>query len=586
MTRVRTPPLAAIAFGVLTVATVAAFFVTQRLKDSDPIVKRIATPLWISPNKDGRKDTARVTFELPEGDRTTVSIVTAGGDELRRLMDGRRLGKGRHEVVWDGRDDGGEVIRDGAYYVRVTLRRQGRAVTGPRPIKLETTPPRPRMQSAIRLRDGKVRLRYSGPTSPPPIFRVYRTDTGGKPREVARFEGERGKDVAIWDGYASEGSLRPQPPGDYAFSVTVQNRALVAGSSPPELPPTRESAAPRTGITFTDLDLAPPLEPIRAGTVARVVVGGPSRRFRWKLTRLNSIRPLRRGEASGHTLAFRVPADAPTGVYSLVVTGAGHRATAPIAVRAGTPAPVLVVLPAIAWQGRNAYDGDHDGFDETLDNAPSVGTDRPFADGRPPAGYAARVAPLMRFLGRRDYDLTTDLALARNEGPKLRSYQGLMFVGDSRWLPASLNRRLRDYVEGGGKVASFGTDSFRRRVQVDDDLLAGPSRAERTNVFGERTSPTTGDPAPLVRYQDGLRLFEGTDGLVGTFGALERSDGLVTGAKLQTAAGRDPKRPAFVGYRLGDGVVVRVGVPEWAASLDDGQEEAKVTKRIWALLSR
>ena len=582
MTRVSSPLIARVAFALLAVATLAAFFVTQRLKDSDPVVKRIATPLLVSPNGDKRKDTARVTFELPKGDRTTVAVVTAGGDERRRLMDDERLGKGRHAVEWDGRDDDGRVLRDGAYYVRVSLRRQGRAVTGPRPITLETTPPRPRLQSAQRLRDGSVRLRYSGPSSPPPLITVYRTD-GGKAREVARFIGERNRNVQVWDGFVG---LKRLPPGDYAFGVTVQNKALVAGSWPTKLPPTRATAQPRTGVTFTDLDLAPPLEPIRSGTVARVAVGGPARRFRWKLTRLGSIRPLRRGRASGHTLAFRVPPDAPTGVYSLVVEGAGHRATAPIAVRAGGAAPVLVVLPAIAWQGRNAVDGDRDGFDETLDDSRTVGVSRALADGRPPAGFVTRVAPLMRFLGRRDYDLTTDLALARNSGPKLRSYQGLMFVGDERWLPPQLNRRLRAYVQGGGKVASFGTDAFRRRVNVTDQLLTDPSPPERTNVFSERTSPLRSEPAPLVRERDTLKLFAGTDGLIGLFETFERSDALVGGARLETSAGRDPGKPVFVGYRLGQGIVVRVGVRGWAAALDDGEEEANVTRRIWALLSR
>jgi hypothetical protein len=159
-------------------------------------------------------------------------------------------------------------------------------------------------------------------------------------------------------------------------------------------------------------------------------------------------------------------------------------------------------------------------------------------------------------------------------------------VGDERWLPTQLNTQLRDYVEGGGKVASFGSDSFRRRVSVTGRALSAPSRPERTNVFGERTSPATTEPAPLVRYQDSLNLFKGTDGLVGLYERLERSDGLVAGAKLATAAGRDPQRPAFVGYRLGDGWVVRVGVPGWTAALDDRGEEATVTKRIWALLSR
>jgi hypothetical protein len=583
VTAVRTPRLAFVAFGLLSLATVAAFFVTQRLKDSDPIVKRIATPLWISPNGDGRKDTARIKFQLPKADRTTVAIVTVGGDERRRLMDDRSLGRGLHEVVWDGRDDSGAVMPDGEYYVRLSLRTQGRAVTGPRPITLETTPPHPKLLSALRLRDGKVRLRFSGPTSPPPLFTVYRTDAG-RPRKVDSFLGPRGQNVAEWSGFVE--GLRKAPPGDYAFAVTVQNKALVAGSSPAKLPPTRASAAPGTGTSVVPLDLAPPLEAVRSGAIARVTVGGPSRRFRWKLTRLGSIRPLRRGTGSGHTLAFRVPANAPTGVYTLAVDGAGERASAPIAVTAGSPAPVLVVLPTIAWQGRNPVDGDHNGFTETLDDSNEVGIARPLAGGRPPAGFATRIAPLMRFLGRRKYELTTDLALARGDGPQLRTHQGVLFAGDERWLPTDLNRGLRDYVQGGGKVASFGSDSFRRRVRVARGVLIDPSRPERTNVFGERTSPATTEPAPLVRYQDSLNLFTGTDGLVGLFDRLERSDGLVGGAKLATAAGRDPQRPAFVGYTLGNGVVVRVGVPGWTAALDNRGEEATVTKRIWALLSR
>jgi hypothetical protein len=414
------------------------------------------------------------------------------------------------------------------------------------------------------------------------VFRVYLTDAG-RPREVARFLGPRGRNVVTWDGYVG---ARKLPPGDYAFAVTVQNKALVAGSWPQHLPPARATAAPGTGVYVTPLDLAPPLEPVRSGTIARVTVGGPSRRFRWKLTRLGSIRPLRRGQGSGHTLAFRVPPDAPTGVYTLAVTGAGHRATAPIAVRSGATAPVLVVLPAIAWQGRNPVDGDNSGFTKTLEDSNEVGAARPLAGGRAPAGFAQRVAPLMRFLGRRRYDLTTDLALARGRGPQLRSYQGVLFAGDERWLPTGLNAALRSYVGGGGKVASFGSDSFRRRVRVSGGLLEDPSRPERTIVFGERTSPARSEPAPLVRYQDSLRLFDGTDGLVGLYGEFERSDAIVGGAKLATAAGRDPKRPALVGYRLGKGVVVRVGVPGWTTALANRGEEATVTKRIWALLSR
>ena len=60
--------LARVVFLLLVAATVGAFFVTQRLKRSGPVVKRLATPLYISPNGDGRKDTARITFTLPKTD--------------------------------------------------------------------------------------------------------------------------------------------------------------------------------------------------------------------------------------------------------------------------------------------------------------------------------------------------------------------------------------------------------------------------------------------------------------------------------------------------------------------------------------
>ena len=582
----RTSLVARATFALLVLATLAAFFVTQRLKDADPPVKRIATQLVVSPNGDGRKDTAQIAFTLPKGDRTTVALVTAAGDEVRGLVDDRRLGRGRHRFEWDGRDDLGRVAPDGLYYVRVALRRQGRVATTKRAITVETTPPRPQLESVERLANGSVRLRYRGPTSPPARFTVYRTD-GGRTREVARFLGVRGENEYVWDGFVG---LKRLPPGDYAFAVTVQNKALVAGSWPRRLPPTRDTAAPGTGLSFTPLQLAPPFEPVRSGTVARVRVAGPPRRFRWRLTRLASIRPLRRGIGRGRNLAFRVPARAPTGVYRLSVTAAGRTATAPIAVRSGRRARVLVVLPAIAWQGRNPVDGDADGFDETLEDSRAVGARRPLADGRPPAGFSLRVAPLMRFLGRREYDLTTDLALARSRGPRVRAYQGLMFVGDERWLPARLNRVLRAYVEGGGRVASFGTDAFRRRVNVTDRLLSDPSRAERTNVFGERTGAVVRvpelDAAPLVRERDDLGLLNGTDGLIGLFRGFEPSEGLVGGARLETAAGRERGKPSLVGYRLGEGVVVRVGVPDWAGALDDGQEEAIVTRRIVALLSR
>src|SRR3712207_3145090 len=114
--------LARAVFALLVAATVGAFFVTQRLKRADPVVKQIRLQLVVSPNGDGRKDTAEVGFELPESDDVTVSMVDEDDDEVRRLVRARRLRAGEHRFAWDGRGDRGRVVPDGMYFVRITLR--------------------------------------------------------------------------------------------------------------------------------------------------------------------------------------------------------------------------------------------------------------------------------------------------------------------------------------------------------------------------------------------------------------------------------------------------------------------------------
>jgi hypothetical protein len=52
------------------------------------------------------------------------------------------------------------------------------------------------------------------------------------------------------------------------------------------------------------------------------------------------------------------------------------------------------------------------------------------------------------------------------------------------------------------------------------------------------------------------------------------------------AAGLDDARPAVIAYRLGAGLVVRFGAPQWASQLLSRPEVGAVTRRTWALLSR
>jgi hypothetical protein len=260
----------------------------------------------------------------------------------------------------------------------------------------------------------------------------------------------------------------------------------------------------------------------------------------------------------------------------------------PLAVRGHGSGRVLVVLPAISWQGENPVDDDADGFPDTLAASPSVALNRPFAFGRLPAALARETAPLLAFLAHRHlgYDLTTDLALAQGAGPRLAGHSGLLFAGSELWLTEALDRDLRRYVEGGGRVASFGTDAFRRTVGVNSAQLAAPSGRQQTNVFGEQTALTGSVAAPLVVSRDALGLFSGSDRFVGLFTRFEQQRALVGGARGVVAAGRDPKHPSFVAYRLGKGIVVRAGTPQWAAALGSDSEVQAITRSTWDLLSR
>jgi hypothetical protein len=590
VTAKRTNTAALVVFALLAVATVGAFFVTQRLKRGSAVVKRISTPLYVSPNGDGRKDTAHISFRLPKGDHVTVTIVDAAGEEVRRLIDDRKLSRGTHRVVWTGRDNSGAVPPDGRYYLRVILSGQGRATTAPRGILLVTAPPRPKLVSVTpaRIAPGSrrtVSIRYTGPTSPPPVYSIYRTDDG-PPRLVHRFEGPRNSNVGQWDGTDAKG--RPVPPGTYAVAVTVQNRALVAGSAPAHLPPTAKTAQRATGITVTGPEAAPPLTPVLAGTNARVRISGAHGRVRYTLTRLGDSRPLRRGQTRALSARIGVPSRARTGLYVLRMRTSAGVIAAPLTVRGRGGGKVLVVLPAIAWQGLNPVDDDANGFPNTLADSPEVSLTRPFALGRLPAGLRRETAPLLAFLDRRHlpYDLTTDLALAQGTGPAVAGHSGVLFAGSELWLTEALDRDLRQYVEGGGRVASYGTDAFRRTVGVNSARLTGPSGRQQTNVFGEQTSLASSAAAPLVVSRDAIDLFGASDGFVGLFTRFELQRALVGGARLVVAAGRDPKHPAFVAYRLGKGIVVRAGTPQWAGALGSDSEVQAVTRSTWDLLSR
>ena len=617
-------PLVRAVFAVLVVATIAAFFATQLLKSEFPLVIRFATkPAYFSPNADGYRDATRLGFDLSEPAEVTFSVVDSEGNEVRRIVDERMLaGDAKHRFGWDGRDDDGNPVPDGTYRMRVVRRDESRVIDSFKEIDVDTRPPPVRLVSAEPSviapaapgQEPRVTIRYAGPANSAPEFRVFRTDDGPRPYVVRRFrgrppEGEGKTREGTWDGEVSAGpdATAPAPDGDYAFTVTVRDRAGNPAVAPAEIPSPR-TARPGTGVSVRSFTLRGPLAVVRAGSAVSLEIGPFDRSFEFVLSRFGSPQALRRGGRVGGRFRVGVPKDAVTGLHVVRVRSGRQRAVWPLAVigKAQTkaaaergPDPVsgvgagglpLVVLPALTWQGLNPVDDDGDGFADTLLSARAVRLDRYFAGGGFPPRFATEVAPLLRWLDRErlGYNITTDISLARGEPPLLGDAPGTAFAGSELWLPADVLRRLREYVAEGSRIASFGTDSFRRTVALKGELASDPSPRRRIDAFGERTALIETSRAPLSVFEDELGLFEGLSDLVGDFTTFEVSRGLAKQTERLTTAGRDPGEPAFMAFRLGDGWMLRTGTTQWTGQLEEAAlsvEVPQVTKRIWRRLS-
>ncbi|MGB1583945.1 MAG: hypothetical protein ACPHCI_09195, partial [Solirubrobacterales bacterium] len=164
-----------------------------------------------------------------------------------------------------------------------------------------------------------------------------------------------------------------------------------------------------------------------------------------------------------------------------------------------------------------------------------------------------------------EVEATTDFALGTGDAAAaLKGRKAVLFAGDERWITPQLGSALRQFVADGGRVAFFAPEAFRRTVRISGDVISGPSDVRQRDIFGEATRTSVVAPAPLVSFADELGLFQG---LTGQFTDFEQSESRPRAAEVLTAAGREEGKPAVVAYRLGKGLVIRVGVPGWQAEL-------------------
>jgi N,N-dimethylformamidase beta subunit-like protein len=536
-----------------------------------------------------------MSFYVFKADDINLYVVNSEGAIVDQVADNFHVPpKKRVNFFWNGRNSNGTIVPDGEYRFRIALTHEDRSAPIGGPITVDTVPPRPRVTSVtphLIAGSEKVAINVTGNAPFGGDVLLYRTDVPGKPQLVKTF---RVGKTAVWDGTIHQ---LPAPAGVYLAGFKVADKACNIGSFPigglPLAQDPPPGTTPHAGVTVRYLAAEPPLAPVPAGSRALVYVDSRERPYRWTLSQFGVRKPVSHGTGHSFALHVRLPA---TGLYRLSIASGSHTTEVPLlaSIPPGSPhARILVVLPALTWQGLNPVDDNGDGLPDTLAANVPIELARPYANGMPVG--VGNEAALLGYLDRHHlrYDLTTDVALAQGANPGLTGRRAVVFAGNERWLPASLGPRLRTFAQNGGRVVSLGTDSLRRTAvitQTPQGLMAArPSAAAATDLFGARLGSVVAQRHPLLTLvipPDRLRLFSQTSGAFTGFNAYQPVTSLTAPAKMLSSAGVSPQSPSIAAFRYGHGLVVDVGLIGFEQSIRHNVDSQAFVDRLWAVLAK
>ena len=295
----------------LLAATAAAFAYTESLKlTPSPILRTTVTKVF-SPVCECDTDVAVIAFQLRKADRLGVEIIDGEGSVVRRLVQAEDYGRGPVAFVWNGRDDAGAVVSEGAYKPRVELERQHRTIVLPNPIRVDVTPPRVTMT--------RLAPRVFSPDGDRRSDRVVAGYSVDEPARVALYVDD--VRAVLKKGRQTEGTIdwfgtragEPLPQGPYSVRLGATD---LAGN---EGPPTRNKTVVIRYVALgrSSIEATP-------GSRIAVLVLSDAARVTWRLG-------ARTGTARPGTLRLRAPLQ--PGRFTLTVTANGHSARAAVFVR-------------------------------------------------------------------------------------------------------------------------------------------------------------------------------------------------------------------------------------------------------------
>jgi flagellar hook assembly protein FlgD len=299
--------------------TTAAFTLTEALKLERSPIRKVRVGPYFSPTCECRKNQARVSFRLREGDRLDAVVVDSDGEPVRALASGEERSPGKVVYRWDGKTDAGTPAADGAYRLRVHLDEQRRTIVLPNVFELDSEAPTVELVSLaprILSPDGDGRRDVStleislGETARPMVL------VDGERAEIGPLA-EAGESELEWAG-TSEGTDLPQ--GTYVVGVQARDRA--GNLSPPS-----------SGITVRIhyVTLGRSSYRVRRGGALRFRVASDADRVAWRLVRRGRV--VLAGAADPGAVTAQLPARVQRGRYVLQATANGHSDEAEVFVR-------------------------------------------------------------------------------------------------------------------------------------------------------------------------------------------------------------------------------------------------------------
>ncbi len=302
---------AALALALLA-GSALAFAYTERLKvEPSPIagtrVDKVFGPLCACPTR-----TAAISFRLRKPSRVTVDVLDSRNRVVRTIVRDDRRPVGRVTYRWNGRDNAGRLLPEGAYRPRVRLFEHGRTIVLPNPMRIDVTRPVIRLVSVRPTvfspngdrRNDRITARYEMNERAAPVLLA-----DGRRRVVGLFKRRVGK--LEWNGDGVGPSLRQGV-------IEISMRAI-------DLAGNRSRQTRRVPVVVRFIALARDRVEVVPGGRFAIGVSTDVPRYRWRFGGRTAV-------GSGPLLRLTAPEE--PGTYTLFVrTPDGHADSATVVVQ-------------------------------------------------------------------------------------------------------------------------------------------------------------------------------------------------------------------------------------------------------------